>query len=73
MKKKNKKETCALRSELEIYRRQGVELRLDGQPSTPKSISKACFIAEEGTYMRDYIRNESGEVECIQFDYVTNR
>lgn len=70
MKKKDKKETSTLRSELEGYRRQGVALWLDGQPSTPKSITKACKIAEEGTYMRDYIRNEEGEVERIQFDYV---
>lgn len=73
MKKKTKKETNALRSELEAYRRQGVALRLDGQPGTPKSISKACMIAEEGSYMRDYIRNARGEVECIQFDFVKNQ
>lgn len=73
MKKKNKKETEALRSELEIYKKPGVALWLDGQPGTPKSISKACVIAEEGTYMRDYIRNEEGELERIQFDFVTER
>lgn len=31
------------------------------------------MIAEEGTYMRDYIRNEEGELERIQFDFVTER
>lgn len=72
MKKKNKKETDMLRLELEGYREQGVSLWLDGRPSTPKSITKACKIAEEGTYMRDYVRGENGEVERIQFDYVTS-
>ena len=44
-----------LRTELEELKKQGVELLLDGQPGTPKRISRACKIAEEGDYMRDYI------------------
>ena len=52
-------------------KKQGVELRLDGQPSTPKSISRACRIAEEGDYMRDYIWNEGGgNLKRISFDFV---
>lgn len=70
MKKVQKKETSELHSELKHYRKQGVELWLDGQPSTPKSIVKAHLIAEEGSYMRDYIENEEGEVSRIHFDLV---
>lgn len=70
-KAQNKKnETNALRTELEIYKEQGVELWLDGLPSTPKSIIKAHRIAEEGTYMRDYVQNENGEVSGIHFNLV---
>lgn len=73
MKKKIKKETNTLRCELQDYQQQGVSLWLDGQPSTPKTIAKACKIAEEGTYMRDYIQNEEGEVEHIQFNLIKTR
>lgn len=62
-----------LRWELETYEKQGVELQLDGQLSTPKSISRACRIAEEGNYMRDYICNEDGDVKKISFDFVEKR
>lgn len=62
-----------LRYELESYEKQGVELWLDGQPGTPKSITRACRIAEEGDYMRDYICNEVGDVKEISFDFVKKR
>lgn len=70
MKKVSKKETSALRSELEKYQKQGVKLWLDGQPGTPKSIAKAHLIAEEGTYMRDYVRDDTGEVANLYFNLV---
>ena len=56
----------ALRKELEIYREKGVSLYLNGEPSTPKKIAKACQIAEDGVYMRDYTdrhERESGAPE----------
>ena len=43
-----------LKDELKDYRKQGVRLFLNGNPSTPKCIAKACMIAEDGGYMRDY-------------------
>ena len=70
MKKKEKEE---LRCELDLYQQQGVELWLDGQPSTPKSILKAHKIAEDGVYMRDYVRGKTGEVEHVSFDLVKDR
>ena len=69
---KKDKETRALRCELETYRRQGIPLLLNGSPSTPEEIEQACSIAEEGVYMRDYVQNERGEVERLQFDFVEN-
>ena len=69
---KKDKETRALRCELETYRRQGIPLLLNGSPSTPEEIEQACSIAEEGVYMRDYVQNDRGEVERLQFDLVKN-
>ena len=41
-----KKSAKPLRRELELYRENGVSLYLNGAPSTPKKIAKACQIAE---------------------------
>ena len=48
MSKKKKKETSALRGEVETNNLQGVPLWLEGRPSTPKEIVKACHVAEAG-------------------------
>ena len=71
-KKKYEKEMEDLRRELREYRRQGVGLYLDGISSTPKEIARACVIAENGTYMRDYGDNEGGEIRSINFEFVEN-
>ena len=56
--------------ELELYRENGVSLYLDGAPSTPKKIAKACQIAENGVYMRDYTEDEDGHIACVSFDLI---
>ena len=43
---------------------------MDGHPSSPKEIVKACRVAEEGTYMRDYVQNDKGEVVWVSFDKI---
>lgn len=53
-----------------MYARQGISLCLDGEPSTPKKIARACSVAEEGMYMRDYVQNERGELEKLEFDLI---
>lgn len=68
--KKKKKARKPLRMELECYESQGISLYLDGNPSTPKSIAKACQIAEGGVYMRDYTEDETGKIACVSFDFV---
>ena len=52
-----------LKDELKDYRKQGVRLFLNGNPSTPKCIAKACMIAEDGGYMRDYTADEEGGLQ----------
>ena len=59
-----KKSVKPLRKELELYRENGVSLYLNGAPSTPKKIAKACQIAEKGAYMRDYTEDEEGRIAC---------
>lgn len=65
-----KKSAKSIRRELESYRDKGIELYLDGIPSTPKKIAKACQIAENGVYMRDYTEDEDGHIACVSFDLI---
>lgn len=60
----------ALQQELSLYERDGILLKLNGQPSDPDTIARACRIAEDGTYMRDYIENEKGEWTELGFDWI---
>lgn len=70
LKKDLKKE---LKKELKEYRSQGIPLYLNGKPSSPKSIAKACQIAEGGGYMRDYVEDEKGRIARVDFDFIENR
>ena len=65
-----KKSAKPLRRELELYRENGVSLYLNGAPSTPKKIAKACQIAENGVDMRDYTEDEDGHIACVSFDLI---
>lgn len=64
------KEPSPLGRELETYQTEGIPLWLNGKPSTPEEIVHACMIEEEGTYMRDYVQNERGKVERLEFDLI---
>ena len=61
----SKKSLKPLKDELKDYRKQGVRLFLNGNPSTPKCIAKACMIAEDGCYMRDYTEDENGRIARV--------
>lgn len=71
--KKMKKARKPLRRELEYYEEEGVSLYLNGDPSTAKSIAKACQLAEGGVYMRDYTEDETGKIACVSFDFIPVR
>ena len=43
----------ALINELEAYRKNQIELILNGKRSSPVEIATACMVQEEGSYMRD--------------------
>ena len=70
MKKKSKKNKNPFLRELEFYKREGIPLQLNGVPSTPKKIAKAHKIAEDITYMRDYVRDSQGRLTSLGFDPV---
>ena len=69
--KKSKKEKFAfssLKNELKMYSKQGVALLLHGEPSSPCCIADACRVSEpQATYMRDYISDDTGRLEKIDF------
>ncbi|MDO5336687.1 MAG: hypothetical protein Q4E89_04400 [Eubacteriales bacterium] len=64
------KEKDDLQKELSLYERDGILLKLNGQISDADTIARACRIAEDGTYMRDYIQNEKGEWTELSFDWI---
>ena len=53
-----------------FYASEGIPLWLNGMPSTPKEIEKAHKVAEDVTYMRDYVRDSSGRLTRLEFDSV---
>lgn len=58
-----------LQSELIELQRGQISLSLNGSESSPEEIVCACAVAEQGTYMRDYIGSE-GIIRQIDFTYV---
>lgn len=62
-----------MRKELELYREQGIELYLNGQPRSPKYIAKACTVAEGAGYMRDYTEDEKGRIARVSFDLIQRK
>ena len=63
-------EKKALRKELDFYQKRGVNLYLEGRASSPARIVRACAVAENGTYMRDYGQDERGRLRRIDFNLV---
>lgn len=71
--RKKKHSHKPLVKELKLYRDKGILLYLNGEPSTPKNIAKACQIAEGGGYMRDYVEDEKGRIARVDFDFVKEK
>ncbi len=56
-----------LYAELENYERKGVNILIDGYQASPLQIVTAYMAKEEGTYMRDYVMDPSGNIEALAF------
>ena len=69
--KEKKEEIQNLEAELQGYQDSGVRLLLEGRDSSPASIADACAVAEHGTYMRDYIQDETGKLNKIDFNFIS--
>lgn len=68
MKKKCK--DFPLKKELKSYSDKGLTLRLNEKVSSQKEIVRAYMLAESGSYMRDYVQNQEGEVVEVRFQKV---
>ena len=62
-----------LKDELTGFTGRGAELYLEGLRSDADKIAAACVFQEEADYMRDYVRDASGQLVKINFDRVRNR
>ncbi|MDD3279216.1 MAG: hypothetical protein PHG16_10120 [Lachnospiraceae bacterium] len=66
---KDKKEQMLLRSELKDWEEEHIMLTINGARSSTEDIVHAYAVAEQGTYMRDYIEND-GVIHQVDFIYV---
>ena len=67
---KENRSILVLQKELEKYDRMGVRLYMHGRRRSPRSIARACMIAEGGGYMRDYTEDTHGRITRVDFDYI---
>lgn len=70
MKREKKEQRDSFRRELDEYAQSGISLWLNGHPSTPERICRAHQVAEDISYMRDYVRDDSGMITRLEFDSV---
>lgn len=59
-----------MKEDLEAYNEQGITLRLSGRRASSARIASVCCIRECGSYMGDYVLDESGRLVEICFDKV---
>ena len=59
-----------LSSQLELLRKRGVELFVDGKAVLPGEAA-AKAVQEGSPYMADYVLGDAGNIEQVRFDRVT--
>lgn len=62
-----------MKGDLEAYNEQGITLRLSGRKASSERIASVCCIRECGSYMGDYVLDESGRLVEIHFDKIRKR
>lgn len=70
MQKRNREVYERMRGDLEAYNEQGITLRLSGKRASSARIASVCCIRECGSYMGDYILDDTGRLVEICFDKV---
>lgn len=62
--------------QLEVYvmlktaMNRGVQLYLEGEPTSPEEISRKYCLNDECIYMPDYVMNEAGELVELRYDKI---
>lgn len=56
-----------LYTELTDYERHGIGILIDGRYASPMQVVKALMVREDGSYMRDYELDSSGNIENLSF------
>ena len=54
-------------AELTKYERSGIRMQMGGYPASPFQIVSAHMVRENNTYMRDYILDDNGIVQELDF------
>lgn len=57
-------------TELTNYERNGVRMQMNGFPASPLQIVSAHMVREESNYMRDYILDEQGMIQELDFNSI---
>ena len=53
--------------ELNQYEKRKVYMEMEGNQASPTQIVQAHMIKEEGSYMRDYVLDETGDIVALYF------
>lgn len=56
--------------ELNQYEKRKVYMEMEGLQASPTQIVKAHMLKEEGSYMRDYVLNETGDIVALYFNFL---
>lgn len=64
-------ENKILQENLEIMRRNGIALFLEGELSTPGEIAGKC-VQEDSCYMADYVIDDRGYLTEVRYDKVSH-
>ena len=69
--KKSNSRAHTLLRELRHYEREGTHLYLGNVPSDAQEIVRACILAEDSEYMRDFVSDNEDRITEIHFIRIT--
>ncbi len=56
---------------LKAYNDNGIPIYIDGMNLSVEEIAKACAITERGSYMADYVMDDTEKIIEVRFDKIT--
>lgn len=69
----NRVQAASLMKELREYENQGTHLFLGSRPSRAEEIVRACLIAEDSGYMRDFVSDDREHITEIHFIRISEK